>query len=78
MHRAALVLILYALLPAKSEWKKIKLEYKQLIIFFFFCQKVTGQGKKPMLLFPFLNFMLWKDVSTSTQVCMCMYVCRIY
>lgn len=31
-----------------------------------------------MLLFPFLNFMLWKNVSMSTRVCMCMYVRRIY
>lgn len=47
-------------------------------VLFCFCHKVTGQGEKPMFLFPFLNFMLWKEVSTSTEVCMCMYVCQIY
>lgn len=56
-HRTVLVLILYALLPAKHKWKKIKLEYKQLMkflfvclfgggFFFCFCHKVTTQGKK--------------------------------
>lgn len=77
IHRDALVLILYALLSAKSKWKKIKLEYKQLMkcFFGFFCQKVTGQGEKPMLLFPFFEFHALERcqyVYTSMHVYVCM------
>lgn len=86
MHRAVLVLILYALPPTKSEWKKIKLEYKQLMKFllvylffvgvFLFCfvfvTKWQDKGKKPMFLFIFLNFMLWKEVYTSMHAYVCM------
>jgi len=31
-----------------------------------------------MLLFLFLNFVLWENISVSIRVCVCMYVCWIY